>query len=123
MISATDRQAECLGIIRQGIAATGVAPSYNEIRDRMGLVSKGNVTRYVSGLEERGLIRRLPHRARAIEVVEPRLPTPAEMTNMPVATLERHLGHLSGVRAHKGGVGHLRAMFDRIGAQAAGRGR
>jgi SOS-response transcriptional repressor LexA len=121
MITATDRQGECLDIIRESIAETGTAPSYDEIADRMGLVSKGNVVRYVNGLEERGLIRRIPRRARAIEIVEPRLPTPAELQRMTLADLERHLGHISGVLAHKGGVSHLRAMFDRIGNRLAGR--
>src|SRR5207237_3785908 len=50
--------------------ATGVSPSFDEMKDALNLKSKSGIHRLVSGLEERGFIRRLPHRARALEVVK-----------------------------------------------------
>jgi len=56
--------------INQRLAATGVSPSFDEMKDALNLKSKSGIHRLVSGLEERGFIRRLPHRARALEVVK-----------------------------------------------------
>jgi repressor LexA len=56
--------------INQRLAATGVAPSFDEMKDALRLRSKSGIHRLISGLEERGFIRRLPHRARALEVVK-----------------------------------------------------
>jgi repressor LexA len=56
--------------INQRLAATGVAPSFDEMKDALNLRSKSGIHRLISGLEERGFIRRLPHRARALEVVK-----------------------------------------------------
>src|SRR5829696_2657801 len=68
----TKKQHELLMFINQRLAATGVAPSFDEMKEALGLRSKSGIHRLISGLEERGFIRRLPHRARALEVV--RLP-------------------------------------------------
>ena len=68
----TRKQHELLMFINQRIAATGVAPSFDEMKDALNLRSKSGIHRLISGLEERGFIRRLPHRARALEVT--RLP-------------------------------------------------
>src|SRR5690349_23467672 len=68
----TKKQHELLMFINQRLAATGVAPSFDEMKDALALRSKSGIHRLISGLEERGFIRRLPHRARALEVV--RLP-------------------------------------------------
>lgn len=48
----------------------GVCPSYDEMKQFMGFASKSGIHRLVTALEERGHIRRLPHRARAIEVIK-----------------------------------------------------
>ena len=69
----TKKQHELLMFINQRLAATGVAPSFDEMKDALNLRSKSGIHRLISGLEERGFIRRLPHRARALEVVK--LPT------------------------------------------------
>src|ERR1700747_1860920 len=66
------KQRELLLYINQRLTATGVSPSFDEMKDALNLKSKSGIHRLVSGLEERGFIRRLPHRARALEVV--RLP-------------------------------------------------
>ena len=68
----TAKQRELLLFINQRLTATGVSPSFDEMKDALHLKSKSGIHRLVSGLEERGFIRRLPHRARALEVV--RLP-------------------------------------------------
>jgi len=66
----TKKQHELLMFINQRLAATGVAPSFDEMKDALQLRSKSGIHRLISGLEERGFIRRLPHRARALEVVK-----------------------------------------------------
>src|SRR5207248_4939193 len=68
----TTKQRELLLFINQRLIATGVAPSFDEMKDALHLRSKSGIHRLISGLEERGFIRRLPHRARALEVI--RLP-------------------------------------------------
>jgi repressor LexA len=66
----TRKQHELLVFINQRLGATGVAPSFDEMKDALNLRSKSGIHRLISGLEERGFIRRLPHRARALEVVK-----------------------------------------------------
>jgi len=61
-----------LVFINRRLSDGGVSPSFEEMKDALGLKSKSGIHRLISGLEERGFIRRLPHRARALEVV--RLP-------------------------------------------------
>lgn len=65
------RQIATLDFIKTTIADKGAPPSFAEIADAVGLKSKNGVHRIVTGLEDRGLIRRVPGRARAIEVVDP----------------------------------------------------
>src|SRR6202035_4030550 len=66
----TKKQHELLLYINQRLSATGVAPSFDEMKDALNLRSKSGIHRLISGLEERGFIRRLPHRARALEVTK-----------------------------------------------------
>ncbi len=66
----TKKQHELLMLINQRLASTGVAPSFDEMKDALNLRSKSGIHRLISGLEERGFIRRLPHRARALEVIK-----------------------------------------------------
>src|SRR5215207_164044 len=66
----TKKQHELLMFVNQRLTATGVAPSFDEMKDALNLRSKSGIHRLISGLEERGFIRRLPHRARALEVVK-----------------------------------------------------
>jgi len=66
----TKKQRELLLFINQRLTATGISPSFDEMKDALSLKSKSGIHRLVSGLEERGFIRRLPHRARALEVVK-----------------------------------------------------
>jgi repressor LexA len=66
----TEKQRELLLFINQRLTATGVAPSFDEMKDAVSLKSKSGITRLVGALEERGFIRRLRDRARALEVVK-----------------------------------------------------
>lgn len=70
MLSLTADQRQLKTFIADRIKTTGIAPSFDEMRDALGLKSKSGVHRLVLALEERGHIRRLPNRARAIEVVK-----------------------------------------------------
>mgnify|MGYP004004935793 CR=1 FL=1 len=64
----TRKQHQLLTFINERLNATGVAPSFDEMKDALGLKSKSGIHRLITGLEERGFIRRLAHRARALEV-------------------------------------------------------
>ena len=68
----TRKQYELLVYLDKELRKKGISPSFDEMRDALGLRSKSGIHRLITGLEERGFIRRLPHRARAIEVL--RLP-------------------------------------------------
>ena len=67
----TRKQSELLTYLIDHMQQHDVPPSFDEMRDALGLASKSGVHRLVSGLEERGYIRRLANRARAIEILKP----------------------------------------------------
>ena len=67
----TRKQSELLEYLTTHLSMNDVPPSFDEMRDALGLASKSGIHRLVSGLEERGYIRRLPNRARAIEILRP----------------------------------------------------
>lgn len=71
----TRKQYDLLKFINGRLEESGVSPSFDEMKDALGLKSKSGIHRLITGLEERGFIRRLPHRARALEVL--RLPETA----------------------------------------------
>ena len=74
----TAKQRELLIFIDQRLGETGISPSFDEMREALDLKSKSGVHRLISALEERGFIRRLPNRARALEVVNmPEINAPA----------------------------------------------
>jgi repressor LexA len=66
----TRKQYELLTLINRRLMEDGVPPSFEEMKEALGLKSKSGIHRLISGLEERGFIRRLPHRARALEVIK-----------------------------------------------------
>ena len=68
-IMLTKKQCELLLFIDQRLKESGVSPSFDEMKDALGLASKSGIHRLITGLEERGFIRRLPHRARALEIL------------------------------------------------------
>jgi repressor LexA len=66
----TAKQRELLLFINQRIVENGVPPSFDEMKEALDLASKSGIHRLITALEERGFIRRLPHRARALEVLK-----------------------------------------------------
>jgi len=66
----TQKQKDLLILIDTRIKAVGVPPSYDEMKDALGLASKSGIHRLITALEERGFIRRLPNKARALEVLK-----------------------------------------------------
>ncbi len=74
----TKKQSELLRFINERLKETGVPPSFDEMKDALDLRSKSGIHRLIMALEERGFIRRLPNRARALEVLRlPESSTPA----------------------------------------------
>ncbi len=65
----TSKQHELLTFIHDRLTTTGVSPSFEEMKDALDLKSKSGVHRLISALEERAFIRRLPNRARALEII------------------------------------------------------
>lgn len=91
----TRKQHELLSFIHQHLSRHGVSPSFDEMKDALGLKSKSGIHRLITGLEERGFIRRLAHRARAVEVV--RLPDDMESPDTLPANVIK--GDFSGQQA------------------------
>jgi repressor LexA len=74
----TAKQKELLLYIHERIKETGISPSFDEMKEALDLASKSGIHRLITALEERGFLRRLPHRARALEVLKmPDSATPA----------------------------------------------
>ena len=71
----TKKQLDLLQFIHQRVGETGVPPSFDEMKEALQLASKSGIHRLIKALEERGYIRRLPNRARAVEILKmPDLP-------------------------------------------------
>jgi len=66
----TRKQFELLRFVHERLKETGIPPSFDEMKDALDLRSKSGIHRLITALEERGFIRRLPNRARAIEVIK-----------------------------------------------------
>ncbi|MEW4447911.1 transcriptional repressor LexA [Qipengyuania sp. JC766] len=66
----TAKQHELIRFIQQRLEETGISPSFEEMKEALDLKSKSGVHRLISALEERGFIRRLPNRARALEILK-----------------------------------------------------
>ena len=77
----TAKQHELLLFIHRRLEGSGISPSFEEMKEALDLKSKSGVHRLISALEERGFIRRLPNRARALEVVK----MPENVATDPVA--------------------------------------
>lgn len=82
----TRKQHDLLLFISQHLSATGVSPSFEEMKDALDLKSKSGVHRLINALEERGFLRRMPNRARALEVLR-----------LPGNTVARNSASLSGI--------------------------
>src|SRR5712692_9127695 len=94
----TRKQSELLRFIHERLKEAGVPPSFDEMKEALDLRSKSGIHRLIMALEERGFIRRLPNRARAIEVI--RLPEsttlaePTRATRFAPSVIEGNLGRV-----------------------------
>ena len=66
----TKKQRELLMFLEERISQSGVTPSFEEMKDKVGLKSKSGIHRLISALEDRGFIKKLPFKARAIEILK-----------------------------------------------------
>jgi repressor LexA len=96
----TRKQHELLMFIHERIKETGVSPSFDEMKDALDLASKSGIHRLITALEERGFLRRLPHRARALEVVK--MPQQATAAAPPKGRTPFRPQVVEGVRAPDG---------------------
>ena len=103
----TTKQSELLEFIRSFADRKGHAPSYEQMRQAVGLQSRSGIHRLILGLDERGVIRRLPNRARAIEVVD--------QSNLPRDLEQR-------ISTYCRSVGITRPTFDQRAAECLLRG-
>ncbi len=95
----TRKQLELLMFVHQRLKESGVPPSFDEMKDALDLRSKSGIHRLIKALEERGFIKRLPNRARALEVI--RLPenmqsslAPARSRGFSPSVIEGNLGRM-----------------------------
>ena len=94
----TKKQKNLLLFINKKLRSSGVSPSYEEMKQSLNLKSKSGIHRLISALEERGFIKRLAHKARALEVIK--LPQTASANDIYNA-LSNHQGPLiseSGIK-------------------------
>ncbi len=82
----TQKQLTLLDFIQTRLSRDGVPPSFDEMRDALDLRSKSGIHRLITALEERGFLRRLPHKARAMEIVK-----------LPETLAEKHRGFVPRV--------------------------
>ena len=93
----TQRQLQLLTYIHTYVREHRVPPSFEEMRNALALKSKSGVHRLVSGLEERGYIRRLAYRARALEIVRSPLDDPSPAFQLPPGSMAGDIGHAPGL--------------------------
>ncbi|MFK5996476.1 MAG: transcriptional repressor LexA [Rhodobacterales bacterium] len=82
----TRKQLDLLNFIHNRMQKEGIPPSFDEMKDALNLRSKSGIHRLITALEERGFIRRLPHRARALEII--RLPESMERSGFQPRVIE-----------------------------------
>ena len=109
----TRKQYELLIFIDKCLKNSGVSPSFDEMKDALGLASKSGIHRLILGLEERGFIRRLPHRARALEVL--RVPENLGQGSFPPNVIEGDF-KMTGAAASPGGEAVQLPLYGRIAA-------
>lgn len=102
----TKKQSDLLRFIHERLKETGVPPSFDEMKDALDLRSKSGIHRLILALEERGFIRRLPNRARALEVLR-----------LPESATPRSAGGTRGAKfapsVIEGNLGRVRPLHER----------
>lgn len=118
-MSLTKKQSELLTFIDGYIKEShGVAPSFDEMAAAVQQASKSGVHRLIEALEDKGYIRRLPHRARAIDVIRRAGDPPAPSTNDTAA--ERYRAALMKIAAGEGAYGAQAHEYKQIARTALG---
>src|SRR5262245_5632124 len=111
----TRKQLELLRFINERLTEQGVPPSFDEMKDALDLRSKSGIHRLITALEERGFIRRLPNRARAIEVIkQPEGSTRAR--GFTPSVIEGNLGRVRAAADDEGGRPVAVPVMGRIAA-------
>lgn len=93
----TQKQKDLLILIDTKINEAGIPPSYDEMKDALGLASKSGIHRLITALEERGFIRRLPNKARALEVLK--LPNDTQTTPIPAPANDTEIPFVGKIAA------------------------
>jgi len=114
----TRKQFELLRFINERLKESGIPPSFDEMKDALDLRSKSGIHRLITALEERGFIRRLPNRARAIEVIK--MPEPIGQGARRGFTPSVIEGDLGRVRASSEDEGGRPVSIPVMGRIAAG---
>ena len=96
----TAKQHELLHFIQQRLDASGISPSFEEMKEALGLKSKSGIHRLISALEERGFLRRLPNRARALEVLKVPEAAKSQVRNDNVVPLRKPAPSLKPIAAN-----------------------
>ncbi|GAA0862046.1 transcriptional repressor LexA [Sphingopyxis soli] len=96
----TAKQHELLQFIQQRLDASGISPSFEEMKEALGLKSKSGIHRLISALEERGFLRRLPNRARALEVLKVPEAAKSQVRNDNVVPLRKPAPSLKPIAAN-----------------------
>jgi repressor LexA len=118
----TRKQYELLRFINERLKEAGVPPSFDEMKDALDLRSKSGIHRLITALEERGFIRRLPNRARAIEVIKlPELSTAGNgRRGFTPSVIEGNLGKVRSSSASADDSGERPVAVPVMGRIAAG---
>ena len=118
----TSKQKELLMFIHERLKETGVPPSFDEMKVALDLKSKSGIHRLITALEERGFVRRLPHRARAMEIIKLPESMPqgvaAQSRGFSPSVIEGSLGRLP--QMHEGEVAPQSVAVPVMGRIAAG---
>jgi len=119
----TKKQSELLRFINERLKETGVPPSFDEMKDALDLASKSGIHRLILALEERGFIRRLANRARALEVIklpEDSTPSPRRSGRFAPEVIEGNLGKVRTPVVAQDGPGNDNVAIPVMGRIAAG---
>ena len=113
----TRKQLELLRFIHERLTESGVPPSFDEMKDALDLRSKSGIHRLITALEERGFIRRLPNRARAVEVIKlPDTVGPGPRRGFTPSVIEGNLGRVRAGSDDDGGRPVAVPVMGRIAA-------
>ncbi|MCX7900272.1 MAG: transcriptional repressor LexA [Methylocystis sp.] len=121
----TKKQSDLLRFIHERLKESGVPPSFDEMKEALDLRSKSGIHRLILALEERGFIRRLPNRARALEVLRlpesatPRVGAPRGGKFAP-SVIEGNLGRVRPLRERQDGEANDNVAIPVMGRIAAG---